>query len=349
MPNRDIFIIGTSAGGVEALTVLARGLPAGFPGSIFVVMHIPAQSHSLLPAILSRYGHLPAVHPVDGDQIKPGHIYIAPPDHHMLLESGFIRLNRGPRENRHRPSIDPMFRSAAVAYGPRVVGLVLTGSLDDGTAGLLAVKRSGGIAVVQDPQDALYPSMPQNALQNVEVDHRLPMNEIPGLLVRLAGTPIPEGAVPVPEDVNTELQMVEMEAQSPEDLQRLGVASIYTCPECHGTLWEMHNDHLLRFRCRVGHAYTAESLLVDHDESLEAALWAALRALEESASLSRRLAERTANDKQKLSSTRFLARAVEAERNAAILHNILVKDVGYGPPASEVLDQAAVESEALGQ
>ena len=213
LPNHDIFVIGASAGGVEALSVLARGLPPDFPGSIFVVMHIPAQSHSLLPVILSRYGPLPAVHAVDRDQIKPGRIYIAPPDHHMLLEPGFVRLSRGPRENRHRPSIDPMFRSAAVAYGPRVVGVVLTGSLDDGTAGLLAVKRSGGIAVVQDPEDALYPSMPLSALRNVQVDHRVPMHEAAGLLMRLANTPIAEeGVLPVPEDINSEVRIVESEA-----------------------------------------------------------------------------------------------------------------------------------------
>lgn len=329
--------------------MIARGLPADFPGSIFVVMHIPVQSQSLLPAILSRMGPLPAVHPVDGDPIKPGYIYTAPPDHHMLLERGYVRLGRGPRENRHRPSIDPMFRSAAVAYGSRVVGVVLTGSLDDGTAGLLAIKRSGGIAVVQEPAEALYPSMPLSALQNVQVDYRLPVNEIPALLVRLANTPITEGVIPVPKDINDELLMVEMQAQSPDDLERLGSPSVYTCPECHGTLWEMQNDRLLRFRCRVGHAYSAESLLVDHDESLEAALWAALRALEESASLSRRLAEHSASNNHVLASKRFLTRAEDAERNADPLRKLLRNDVGYGPPAGEVLDQEGMENEALGQ
>src|SRR5437660_250222 len=174
MPGHDIIVVGASAGGVETLTTITRALPRNLPAAIFIVLHIPAQSPSFLPNILNRFGVLDAVHPEDGTQIEHGHIYVAPPDHHMLVEYGKIRIVRGPKENRHRPAVDPLFRSAAAVYGPRVTGVILTGSLDDGTAGLLAVKRHSGIAIVQDPDEAIYPGMPLSALEHVQVDHILP-------------------------------------------------------------------------------------------------------------------------------------------------------------------------------
>jgi len=178
--------IGASAGGVEALITVMRALPRNIPAAVFVVLHIPAQSPSLLPEILNRAGTLPTEHPENGAQVSYGHAYIAPPDHHLTVEQGHIRIVRGPKENRHRPAIDPLFRSLAYTYGPRTVGVVLTGSLDDGTAGLLAIKQRGGIAVVQDPDEALYPSMPLSALEHVAVDYTLPLSEIGPLLIRLA-------------------------------------------------------------------------------------------------------------------------------------------------------------------
>jgi two-component system, chemotaxis family, protein-glutamate methylesterase/glutaminase len=187
--SNNIIVIGASAGGVEALSTLVRALPAGLPAAVFVVLHIPAQSPSLLPSILSRAGQLPAIQPTDGMAISPGCIYVAPPDHHMLLERGYIRIVRGPRENRHRPAIDPLFRSAARSYGARVTGVILTGTLDDGTAGLLAVKQRGGIAIVQDPKEALYTSMPRSALDHVAVDYCASLGEIATRLVELAHAP----------------------------------------------------------------------------------------------------------------------------------------------------------------
>src|SRR5437588_1312081 len=212
MPGHDIIVVGASAGGVEALVTLARSLKRNLQAAVFVVLHIPAQSPSLLPEILSRAGPLKAVQATDDMQIEQGHIYSAPPDHHMLMEQGKICVVRGPKENRHRPAIDPLFRSAALAYGPRVIGVILTGSLDDGTAGLLAVKRRGGIAVVQDPHEALYPSMPRSALENVDVDYTLPLSAITSLLARLAREPVAgEGGYPVPEDMEMEAKLTEMD------------------------------------------------------------------------------------------------------------------------------------------
>ena len=187
MAARDIIVVGASAGGVNALATLAEGLPPDLPASVLVALHLAPGVTSILPEILARAGRLPAVHPKDGEAYEKGKIYVAPPDHHLLVREGHLRLTRGARENLHRPAIDPLFRSAALAHGPRVIGVVLTGSLDDGTAGLSAVKRCGGTAVVQDPSDASHPSMPAAALKNVAVDHSVPLSEMAALLARLAG------------------------------------------------------------------------------------------------------------------------------------------------------------------
>ncbi len=192
MPGRDIIVIGASAGGVHALVTLVGSLPKRLPAAIFVVLHIPAKGRSLLPDILSRAGPLKAVEAVDGVDIEHQCIFVVPPDHHLLIELGHVCVVRGPKENRHRPAVDPLFRSAAQVYGPRVVGVILTGSLNDGTAGLLAVKQRGGIAVVQDPDEALFSSMPLSALANVEVDYRLPLSSIGPLIVRLASEQVEE-------------------------------------------------------------------------------------------------------------------------------------------------------------
>jgi two-component system chemotaxis response regulator CheB len=189
MPHRDIVVVGASAGGIEALRELFAGLPPNFGAPVFVVLHLPAEAGSMLPEILSRAGPLPAVNPQDGDPILPGRVYVAPPDQHLLLEPGRVRLQRGPKEHRHRPAVDPLFRTAARAYGDRVVGVILTGALDDGTAGLLEIKKAGGLAVVQDPAGAVAPGMPRSALANVEVDHKLRLREIAPLLTRIVAEP----------------------------------------------------------------------------------------------------------------------------------------------------------------
>jgi|SRR5882724_1676203 len=190
MPGHEIIVVGASAGGVEALMKLVHGLSRNLAASVFIVLHLPAQGSSVLPSILKHAGILNAQHPIDQQKIEMGNIYVAPPDHHLLIEQGLIRVVRGPKENRHRPAIDALFRSAAIAYGAQVVGVVLTGALDDGTAGLLAIKQRNGIAIVQDPNDAIYPDMPRSALKHVAVDYCVPIAEIGPLLVRLVNEPI---------------------------------------------------------------------------------------------------------------------------------------------------------------
>jgi two-component system, chemotaxis family, protein-glutamate methylesterase/glutaminase len=290
MDGRDIIVIGASAGGVTALETLAAGLPADLPAAVMVALHLAPGQSSTLPRILDRAGPLRASHADDGEAYERGRIYVAPPDHHLLVRNGRLRLTRSARENLHRPAIDPLFRSAAVAHGPRVIGVVLTGELDDGTAGLSAVKRCGGTAVVQDPRDAAHPSMPQSALKNVAVDHCVPVSDMAALLAHLAGGVVGP-APPAPATIKAEDCMIERQQDDEEILDRIGSRSTVTCPECNGTLWELSDDPV-QFRCHVGHAYSPRTLMAEHTHRLEDALWAAVRHFEESASLSERVAAR---------------------------------------------------------
>lgn len=322
--HRDIIVVGASAGGVEALLALVKGLPQDLDASVFIVLHLSPSSPSALAKILGRAGSLPVTQPRDGEHFKKGHVYVACPDHHLLLERDHVRIVRGPKENRHRPSVDPLFRTAAIIYGPRVIGVILTGALDDGTSGMKAIKSRGGLAVIQDPEEAFYPSMPASVLQNVQVDHAVGMAEMPALLARLVNESVPdEKEYPVPVGVVLEAEIAEMSHSDSDILNKLGKVSSFTCPDCHGTLWEMEDDGLLRFRCRVGHAFTAENMLAQHDETLESMLWAAMRALEESASLSRRMAERTGRASPHLAN-RYRSQVQEKEGHIAVMRRLLL-------------------------
>ena len=252
---QDVIVVGASAGGVEALQVLAAGLATDLPASVFVVLHIGSgiDGHSCLPEILARAGPLPAKHPVEGEEIRRAQIYVAPPDYHMLLRPGHVHLLNGPKENRARPSINPLFRSAAAAYGSSVTGVILTGLLDDGVAGLAEIKRRGGIAVVQDPATALCPSMPENALERVDVDHVAPLHGIAELVHALATT----------ERASTEVKEEAIERKL-VDLR---------CPECRGPIWEERQGRIVEFRCRVGHAYSPFAFLKDYQDTVERTLW----------------------------------------------------------------------------
>src|SRR4051812_27641037 len=252
MPGRDIVVIGGSAGSIEVLAELVGGLPRDFPGSLFVVVHFPGSVPSTLPRILSRAGPLPAHHPRDGEMIEPGRIYVAPPDCHLHISDDRIRLTRGPKENGHRPAVDPLFRTAALSYGPRVVGVILSGNLNDGTAGLLRIKQLGGVAIIQDPESALYQGMPRSAVEHVAVDHVLPVHEIAGRVTDLADRPIgPVEVTGMPEDFTSDNQAEEI--ATADRHQQPGVPSTMACPECHGVLWEVKDEELVHFRCRVGH------------------------------------------------------------------------------------------------
>lgn len=326
MAERDIVVIGASAGGVEAVAALAGALPRDLAAAVFVVVHFPAHATSVLPRIISRRGGLRAEHAVDGAPIVPGCVYVAPPDRHLLVERGHMRLVRGPRENNARPAVDPLFRSAARAYGARVVGVVLTGNLDDGTAGLMAIRSAGGLTVVQSPEDALYPGMPTSAIANVDVQHVLPLPEIAALLAARVGETVQdqeeeEGAVARKQ--GDEVGISEMRRESIE-AEREGVPSGFACPECSGVLWESADEGLPRFRCRVGHAYSIESLLAGQGSALDAALWAAYRALEERAALTERMAERMRERGQERLAERFAEQTTETRVRADLIRRVLL-------------------------
>ncbi|HZU20353.1 MAG TPA: chemotaxis protein CheB [Gaiellaceae bacterium] len=310
----DLVVVGASAGGVEALVRFAQALPPGFPAPILVVLHVPATGPSLLPDILTRAGPLPATHAVDGDELRGGHIYVAPPDMHMVVTNKHVELNRGPRENGHPPAIDPLFRTAALAYGNRVAGVVLSGTLDDGTAGLSAIKLHDGATLVQDPDEALYPGMPLSAIEFVEPHHVETIDELVHTLVRLASTatgrPGKEATMDPAPDASAE------EAQP-------GEIAPFSCPDCGGTLWETTDGGVVSYRCRVGHAYTMNALVASHEDSLEKALWSAYRALEEKAAMSRRVARRLAERGRSLSAQRLQRQADGAARQAETLKAVL--------------------------
>lgn len=315
MVGHDIIVIGASAGGVDALPRLIGSLPADLPASVFVVLHIPAHGRGLLPDIIRRSASLSVAHGVEGETVRKGHVYVAPPDHHLQLDGSRVRVSRGPRENFHRPSIDALFRTAAESYGPRVVGVVLTGYLDDGTAGLHAVKRLEGIAIVQDPKDASVPAMPQSAVRNVKTDHCVPLSKIGPLLVRLATTrDIPQRKKGV--------SRMEKRSMSPKEMEkRFGLPTSFVCPECNGPLWETQAGASLQFRCHVGHGYSPDSLLADHADGLERALWSSVRTFDERAALLRRLGKRKYHSESV--GRNWDAKAQELERHAEVIRKLL--------------------------
>jgi two-component system chemotaxis response regulator CheB len=322
----DVICIGASAGGVGGLQQLIGRLPAGFGASIFVVLHLPQTGTSVLPSILNRAGKLAVVHAVDGDPIVPGHVYVAPPGFHLTLERHGMRVTRGARENGHRPAIDPLFRSAALAFGPRVAGVVLSGLLDDGTVGLREIKRAGGVALVQDPTDTPWPSMPQNALDHVQIDHCARPAAIGDILVNLvAGEPLVAADQSHTERAVRELRVLTMHE---DERDKPGDPSPYSCPECGGVLWELRDGELLRFGCRVGHAYTSDVLLADQVNTIERALWTALRALEEQGALKRRLAERARRHGNASTASHCDGRARDLDDQAEQVRGLLLTGVG---------------------
>lgn len=297
--TQDIIVIGGSAGAVEALQTVVAGLPAAFPGSIFAVLHI-GRNETNLPAILSRAGPLPAVHPQDGAPIEKGRIYVAPPDHHLLIEYGHLHLERGPKENRQRPAINPLFRSAAIAYGARVAGVLLSGMLDDGVTGLWEIKRRGGVSVIQDPEEAPFPDMPRNAAKSVPIDYPVPVADMPSLLARLAR----EGVEPEQA----------LETSAGEQAQQLTELS---CPDCGGVMSERPFGRIREFRCTIGHAHSSHTMEQALSDAEEEALWAAVRALEQNVIFLRQFAKELWPDVER--------EAAQKKRQADAIRSVIEK------------------------
>ncbi|MFD1139545.1 chemotaxis protein CheB [Larkinella insperata] len=326
MAKRDIIVIGASAGGVYALKELVAGLPADLEASIFIVQHVSPHSPSLLPKILAHVCKLPVSHPVDGELVQSGHIYVAPPDHHLLIEYDQVIVKKGPKENRFRPSIDALFRSAAYRYGPRVIGVVLTGLLDDGTSGLWTVKRLGGLGVIQSPDDAMYASMPQSVLEYVDVDHIAPVSELAELLVELTKQTAPE--VPSLEEQETSRLEAEINIAAQDNAFQMGILNMgpltpLTCPECNGSLVSIQEGKIIRYRCHTGHAFTASSLLAEVSKTVEDDLWRSVKSLEETVILLEQSGKVLVEGKNSEAAQDYFTKAQETRKRTDFLRNFI--------------------------
>lgn len=336
MEDQRVIVIGCSAGGIEALQSLVSELPADLSAAVFVVMHMAAYGPKMLASIIQRAGKLPTRYATNNEPFHPGHIYIAQPDHHILVENRHIRIVYGPKENYHRPAVDPLFRSAARSYGPRVIGVVMSGMLDDGTAGLLDIKRHGGVTAVQDPDEAMYPEMPQNALANVQVDYCLPAREIARLLARLA-----HESVQVKEEqaVQEDTQQEGGKANLPlpkwdSEVEEIGIPSPFSCPECDGVLWEIQDGPLIRYRCRVGHAFSPDTFLATQMERVEQTLWNTLRVLEETADLIQRMAEQARKRNQNDRVEQLEKRAQATRQQSTKIRRLLQLEAAAESPST---------------
>lgn len=333
MAKRDIVVIGASAGGVLAIKELAASLPATFNAPIFIVQHVASYATSMLPEILNHVGPLKAIHPNDGDPIRAGYIYIAPPDHHLLVETDRVLIKKGPKENRFRPSIDALFRSAAYTFGAGVIGVVLTGLLDDGTSGMWSIKRLGGIGIVQEPDDAQYPSMPSSVLEYVDVDHIVPLAELGALLTRLTteeSTPTPaELASDEKKRLETEVQIAAQKNAFDMGILDMGQLTPLTCPECSGALVRFSEGKLIRYRCHTGHAYTAGALLAEVDKSIEDNFWKTVRALEEAIILLDEAGKASTEGGDMNAAEKFFSKAQENRNRARQLHQFLFQQEGF--------------------
>jgi two-component system, chemotaxis family, protein-glutamate methylesterase/glutaminase len=334
--THDVVVVGASAGGVEALMTFVAGLPANLEAALFVVLHIPANIPSSLPRILAYAGPIPAKLAEDNEPIARGNIYVAPPDSHLLLTATSMRVTHGPHENWHRPAIDPLFRTAAIAFGARVVGIVLSGALNDGTAGLIAIKRLGGLALVQDPSTAVFPSMPLSACNYASIDCCLSVPALAEKVIELSGVTVAhqERIGHVPRDMDLEAKLAGLDPTILDNNNHVGTISELTCPQCRGPLWEIHDGRLLRFRCRVGHAFTAEALMEGQSQTVERNLWMALNSLEESTQLYSRLAlSAYAHDDQR--AREFDEKVERFQERMRVIREMLVPASDQEPSAVE--------------
>ncbi|MBX3501068.1 MAG: chemotaxis protein CheB [Alphaproteobacteria bacterium] len=316
----DIAVIGGSAGSLEVLQRIVANLPEDLPAAIFVVVHTGAVSH--LARILDRVSALPVMEAANGAVFEPGHIYVATPDRHLMLHDDHILLRRGPRENLSRPAIDPLFRSAAATFGSHVIGVVLSGALSDGTAGLKAIKRCGGLAVVQDPADAMVPHMPQSAMRHVEIDHVADADALGPLLARLVRQPA--GPTPeIPFDIRLETAIAAQELADMKVDDMLGTPSRFTCPECHGALWEIEDNGMLRYRCHVGHAYNADTVLSSQGAEADRLLGTLLRSHQERAALARRMSAHEREQGRDGLADHLAERALDYSRDVQLIMELM--------------------------
>ena len=320
MPNRDIIALGTSAGGVKALQFLLGKLPAKFDAALLVTIHLAENYVSGFDQILARSGPLPARFARERQTVERGCIYVAPPKCHLLLAGDYLELGYGPRENNARPAIDPMFRSVALCCGSRSIGIVLTGMLGDGAAGLLALKQCGALTVAQEPSDAAFPEMPAAAVRRARPDHVVALAEMPALLKKLVQQPAGD-PFPIPERLRFEVDIARNGHFKMSDMDRIGRRSALACPDCHGVMWEIEEGDIVRYRCHVGHAYTADAMAYALDENLTRALATALRALDERIAITEKLRDKAIDSHHKTSAEWWQRRRDETQREADIIRD----------------------------
>ena len=343
MTKRNIIVIGASAGGFDSLKKLVSGFSADLEASVFIVWHISPDISGILPQVLSQHGPLPAANAIDGEPILKSRIYVAPPDHHLLIENDTIRVKKGPKENLFRPAIDPLFRSAAYHYGNKAIGVILSGALDDGVAGLWTIKQNGGIAVVQDPKEASVPSMPATAIREVAVDHIVPISEMSGLLSDLCNVELPEEKS---ESYKDELTKKEIDIAEGENAFRTGVFQMgeltpFTCPECHGVLAQITEGARARYRCHTGHAFSAETLLMAVNENIEDSIYNAIRGLEENVMLLNHVGDHFAEMNEPRRAADYFKRAKETSKKSDLLRETILgkADILNGDHMSAIENQ----------
>ncbi len=346
LKKRDIVVIGGSAGALPVLKQTIPALPADLPAAVFIVMHI-GENVSYLHQILGHGSAVKVLRAESGQAVEHGRVYIAPPDRHLLLHDTHMLLRRGPHENLSRPAIDPLFRSAAASFGARVIGVVLSGALSDGSAGLRAIKRCNGVTIVQDPQDAEYPSMPRNALAHVDVDHCVAAADLGSLVARVVAEPA--GPTPrIPWDIRIEAAIAAQEPNSMKTMDKLGKASRFTCPECGGELWEIVDGPLLRYRCHVGHAFSSDVMHAAQAEQIERKLWELLRRHQERSEFARRRAEHERSLHNEGLSRQFEARARRYEQDAELIRELLRESDGGIDPQKRTDGETEAKSKNIG-
>ncbi|MEO6260075.1 MAG: chemotaxis protein CheB [Thermoanaerobaculia bacterium] len=331
--GHDIVVIGTSAGGLKALSAVLSVLPADLDAAIFVVQHLAADKKSYLPKLLGDVCSLPVSSPADNEPFERGHVYVAAPDFQLLLHDDRIRAIRGPQENRYRPSIDALFRSAARSHGSRVIGMVLTGFLDDGTVGLQTIKKRGGITVVQDPAEAEYPSMPRTALRYVDVDHTVKIADAGVLLIRLVSQPPHrQEDFPTTPAIEIESNIAEQLMNTEEfldNVEQIGKRTTYTCPDCNGSIWQIGDEEPLKLRCHVGHSFTGEVFSSEQTRNIESALWSAVRIMEEKVTFSRQLAQRKRDENLLEEAEAYENEAKTIDKEVTKVRDLIVCGVGH--------------------
>jgi two-component system chemotaxis response regulator CheB len=337
MAKRDIIVIGASAGGIEPLQKLFERLPL-LEVSIFVVLHQHAERKSFLTEILAKKSVFNIQIAKNNLRVKKKHVYIAPSDHHLIIEKNIITLSKGPRINFSRPSIDILFTSAANSYGSKVIGILLSGLLDDGTSGLNDIKSQGGLCIVQDPKEAIHNDMPLNALENVTIDYCLPVEKIAkklSILTKKSAKKTTKNNSSSKKILQTEIASQKITQTKEDVLNKVGKVSPFTCPECQGSLWEIHSKDILRYRCRIGHAYNIKNLNKAKDISLENTLWAGIRALEENASLAYKIANMLKKNNHRNAAGMYMDKGKKADVQAIELRKILLYNIQEDNPREE--------------